>query len=68
MLARLARLPHLTHLYVRNAKLTDACLADIARSGSLRMIRFNGTEVTAQGAKWLQEACPDLNFVLSDGL
>ncbi|RCS41263.1 hypothetical protein DTL42_22105 [Bremerella cremea] len=68
MLIQLAKLPHLTHLYVRNAKLTDACLAEIARSDSLKMIRFSGTEVTVQGAKWLQEECPDMNFILADGL
>lgn len=68
MLKELAKLPHLTHMYVRGAKLTDASLAEIARSPSLKTIRFSGTAVTAEGAKWLRENRPDLNFVLTDGL
>lgn len=68
MLSKLAKLPHLTHLFVRGAKLTDASLVEIARSPSLTTIRFSGTAVTAEGADWLREKRPDLNFVLTDGL
>lgn len=68
MLVQLAKLPQLTHLYVRGAPLTDEALPAIAASPSLKTIRLSGTKITPEGAKWLREQRPELNFVLTQGL
>jgi hypothetical protein len=60
-LSRLARLPKLTELEVSGAAATDAGVAALATSKSLRRVKFSGGKgITAEGLETLRKHAPNL--------
>ena len=57
-LAHLARLPGLKALYLDQNRITDAGVAHLRAAGALEVLSVRGTDVTAEGARVLQEGRP----------
>jgi hypothetical protein len=56
---QLANLTRVRYLYLENAPITDAGLAELHRAKGLRRVWLTGTHATAEGVKDLQNALPD---------
>jgi hypothetical protein len=46
---------------LRRTKITDEGMKRLARSGSLRLVRIDGSDVTAGGIEELKKLAPSIN-------